>query len=590
MATTDFADCQTIIRAFEKGCAYSTDERSVFALATPLLQDSMMMSDASQRLAAEAYGRHIANIDDEISDELGNLQERINTEQEKSLPQISEAQENAADFVDQPQGLDGADTAGVNLASFGVANAVGGAANNSAKAKLLQHTRECLPCDLRIIGEQIKNYDWGKAGSAVDEMRDVLEEYWKSIMERFMDLINMFKDVGTYVDICAFVKWMKDFVCVPDLYKIVAALSAMLMDICKFMDGFGIDLVLSLVAPLMMPSLQALVSVLTDFLLLILKPIECIIDAIEKVMRKLDVTQFRLPSDITLRLPKWVAKGGSDYWTSDATRNPQQEHNLGIAGQFSYPKSASLKETGTWKFDKGIEFSIKDDYARDASVYHKHELPDTQTYLKYAQEGTKWVGRLNKHIRTMFGDLVYFLHAAVGRFEKMVRSVLDELTKLIQEYVLGYSYNTQRAAAQKLAILQLLKVVSFFINLFSAPECEEEDGTDMNASYITRALSTAQGYMAYQDENGDIRIEEPDEAVRPAREVLGTVVEQDVLRQPISAEDLQQTVFATADPVLNAKLADIVEKITTPVKVVFGCSFDISATDVDQYNEWMLGE
>lgn len=583
MATTDFADCQTIIRAFEKGCAYSTDERSVFALSTPFLQDTMMMGDASDRLVRKAYEKKISTIDNEISQELGVLQERMSTGDTQS--QFTKSQQTASQYMGQSQGMDFTGTDSNNIAAVNQ-----GASNDKTKAWLLEKAKECIPCDLRIMSEDIKNYEWGaKLSGAMNGMLDQLDTYWRSVIERIMDLVNMFRNTADYIDICAFVNWMHDFVCVPDLYKIMAALSALMIDVCGFLDGFGIDLVLGLVAPLLMPSLQALVSVLTDFLSLVLKPLECIIDSLEKIMRKLDMSSFRLPSQVTVRAPAWVRSSGSEYWTSDATRDPQSEHELGVRGQLRYPSSGDLKQQGTWNFDKSIQFSNNEDYARDASVFHKYDMPDLDQQLKVMREAADWTSRLNTHLQTMFGDLIYFLHAAIGRFEKMIQDVLGELQKLIQEYVLGYSLNMQRAATQKLGILQLLKVVSFFINLSKLDTCKEERADAVNAAYVTQALSTAQGYTAYQDENGNVHIEEPDEVVQVARDILGSVITDPTPVTEGQSGERRQTVFSSADPVMSAKLADIVEKITTPVKVVFGCSFDISAADVDRYNAWMLG-
>ena len=186
-----------------------------------------------------------------------------------------------------------------------------------------------------------------------------------------------------------------------------------------------------------------------------------------------------------------------------------------------------------------------------------------------------------------------------------MKGVLDEIVKLIEEYILGFSVSIGRGQMQKLAIIRMIKIIKTVIGLFTQdPQCDEEETI---ASFISSQLSREQGYMAYQDENGDIRIEEPDAAVEPARAVLSEVitpeapqvqalpgvqpfaVTPDTKGMPGLATRDGKTLLQTGQPVIDAQLAGIVAKITTPAKVVFGCPHNISVTDVDQINSWISG-
>jgi len=611
MGVTDFQDCQAIIRAYEKGCAFSSDERSVFAMTTPFLQNVMGMAAATQRTTEEILSDTISNIDKELNAEMKKANKLL--EDAPSTDNIlKEIKKKAGDAAPDTISFDDASTIGGLDNNTGInsqtVQGIGTAQTTNPldkfqswdkfKGAAWEGLKKCPPCDLRQALQDIKNFDW-KSGleGILSQLRMGLDAMWNDIIQRFIDLGNMLKGLGQYIDICQFLKFLLEWTCLPDFYRILAALSAALMDIGFFLDGFGIDLVLSFIVPLVLPTLQGFVDLLSQFLVIVLKPLQCFIDGILLALNKLDFSSFKIPDSFTFRLPNFTAIKNRNK--TDAEReaeyndpnkyNPPAKMNIGLGGSI---ENISNRNWRTMEPGEKIDLSkIEKEFSpfgigtpKNDPAWTKRislKQPDLKAFTDKINQFKEWTSNLRNMISSMFMDIIVILRSIIARFEAMIKQFLEEFLKLIEEFVVGYRVSFGRGAMQKLAIINLINIfttiVKLFISIKDGVKCDEKDIPTM----IMEGILAPTGFTVYKDAMGDIHIEEPDAALEPARALLGEIIS--------SHKEGSKILTNTGDPVIDTQLTTIVEKITSPVKVVFGCSQNVSITGVQEVNSWISG-
>jgi hypothetical protein len=545
-------------------------------MTTPFLQNAMLATDATKRMTQTVIQNRVAAIDKEIANAMGSVNKLV-TDQQESMG--GDGLQDSMNIASKATGRENINVASISATSNVEADSTAGG-DESFKQKFIAQMSECFPCEWRMWTEEAGKFDWkGKFEDKWDEYLKAYQEFYGKILDEFTEMMDMFKDLWKNTDVCAFVKWLKDFVCIPDLYKILAALSVLLMDLGGVLDGFGLDMVLGFVFPLFMPTLQGMASVLQEFMNLILDPLNCIIDSAQTIIKKLDISSFQLPQDQNLTLP-FVNIAERKQKKTERT---QQIIKLGVEGGIHYPTSAK-GETDYLSFDKAsVEFKGID-HADDYAYSKEMNLPDlgaTNT-MRHVAGATKMITDTSERYQTLlnsvFADLINALKMTIARIEKFLGQILDELKKLIEEYVLGYTEKTSRAQKQKLAVIQMIGVVKGIIGLFKT-ECWSDPKEGAVELEAMKQLAKENSYQIHQDAAGNIHIDEPDEFIAPVRAILG-----DSTISPSTSFITQ-----TGNPVLDAKVAGIVEKMTTPVKVVVGCPKNLSSTDVDRYNDWLSG-
>ncbi len=276
-ANTATFDHMQITKKFERGAAFSTTEESVFAMLGITL-DSM-------RAQSQAF-----------IDQSNDIQNINKTSPTQKTQMNTAAGDDGADYIpDDPdvKNLKNKDDEDANWlerieGNFTTGGELGAGATFSSREIAIPGTLDsnCIPCGLRIqlAGQLNLKADMEGIGTQYLEM-------WKQahakMVEQLEQITKMFDNLDKFVDICAFFKFINDFVCIPDLQALLSALMALLSKI-GFEFGGLIDLVLGFIAPLIIPFLSGLVNILTRYVLLIVAPLECIIDAIQNMLNKLD--------------------------------------------------------------------------------------------------------------------------------------------------------------------------------------------------------------------------------------------------------------------------------------------------------------
>jgi hypothetical protein len=233
-----FQDSHTISKAFERGCNYSTDPNSVFAVMTPQLS-TVRCSSAT------------------ISD---MMQNQLDTSQPPS------AGEPSTPSIDPNKSSPGKLTGDGGKPQFG-----GWFLSN------------CIPCLQRPSFKVEFSNLLGQFGFSLDAIWNLLYQ----MLQQVRQMIDMLTGKNNYFDLCAFLKWLTTFVCIPDLYRIIAALMAFLANISISLNG-AIDFIIGLIAPLFLPFFTKITDLLQQFILLAIAPLECIIKSIQSALQKLD--------------------------------------------------------------------------------------------------------------------------------------------------------------------------------------------------------------------------------------------------------------------------------------------------------------
>lgn len=140
---------------------------------------------------------------------------------------------------------------------------------------------DCVPCEDRIL-----------ALLNLNPLEDFLDLLNRDISRRFQtlfSLIDLLNNIDIFNDICLLLRQL-NFQCVPDLQRIALLLTLLLS---KYKDklSLSIDLPEALIGNLMAPFLQSLGTLLDQYVQMIIDPIECIIDELNRQLQKLDIAE-----------------------------------------------------------------------------------------------------------------------------------------------------------------------------------------------------------------------------------------------------------------------------------------------------------
>ena len=151
-------------------------------------------------------------------------------------------------------------------------------AGESFGKNLLDWMKNCIPCGARILAllELHPNID----------LLGGLEADLKGRLSILSDLANLLSNIDMYADFCSLLSLL-NFMCIPDLQRLIAMFVALLTQIAFEMDGL-IGLLQALIAPLFAPILMSITSLLDQFVLTVLSPVDCIITAIDEQLQKID--------------------------------------------------------------------------------------------------------------------------------------------------------------------------------------------------------------------------------------------------------------------------------------------------------------
>jgi len=238
-------DCNLVANAFERGVMFEQTEASVFAPMTRTVQNHKSFAQGAKKLV-RGYKRSPKN----------------NTEGKTSGMLLRNQ------YISIPDVRDGSP----------IARAI----------------KECIPCTGRIIGSF--DLDIGS------QLLAILQKDVKARLKALRSLSDLFSNVDIYGDFCALVAALNSL-CIPDLQRILVILAAMLSALGT--DLFKLSgLLLALIAPLFLPILMKISSLMTQLRQLVLGPLICIINSINAQATKLDIEGMLPTSNSSLQSNK----------------------------------------------------------------------------------------------------------------------------------------------------------------------------------------------------------------------------------------------------------------------------------------------
>lgn len=546
-ANTATFDHMQITKKFERGAAFSTTEESVFAMLGITL-DSM-------RAQSQAF-----------IDQSNDIQNINKTSPTQKTQMNTAAGDDGADYIpDDPdvKNLKNKDDEDANWlerieGNFTTGGELGAGATFSSREIAIPGTLDsnCIPCGLRIqlAGQLNLKADMEGIGTQYLEM-------WKQahakMVEQLEQITKMFDNLDKFVDICAFFKFINDFVCIPDLQALLSALMALLSKI-GFEFGGLIDLVLGFIAPLIIPFLSGLVNILTRYVLLIVAPLECIIDAIQNMLNKLDYNvlfkniesldrqlNFNPPADL-----QWLLGAQTKAKKQEGIKVPfvdihiprtdidttepiyTAEFNLlGAAGN-AVKKDNAKKQAAIEKATDELAAIRKagrkvDGSDPEAIAAYREQERQAKKNLQNAQDAKdlSQIGRINKEItatvanfKSILFKMIAYVREAVETIEGFVREFFDELKKILGQY-LGGSGNLVFELFKKLEILQIVAFIGALITaLTSNRNCNPEDEGAIQLSDVIG--NTNSGLTVYTDADGGVHIERDDGEINNAIDAL----------------------------------------------------------------------
>ena len=527
-----FQDCNLIVKAYEKGCHASMTEASVFAPFTNQLDFIQNMSSTiSKQMDSYSPQKNRPDNDSSFSDFLSNI---------------------------FPDDLD----ASINL-------------QGSAEFGLLDS--ECIPCGFRInfneeLGVKIAISDIGSY------MLEMMEAWLQKALSQIRNLIDMFKNLDHYIDICTFLDFFKNFVCIPDLAKILAILAALMMDLSFELNAI-IDFAISLIVPLFVPFLTNLLDSLMKYVLLIIQPIECIIDSIQNLLGKLDYNVLfqNIPSQVQLlksnaiKIPvlgALVPEGGVSFDLSPAVRAQREKEQATV--DKAYENLRRLQ-----KASANVD-------ASDSAAYEKYKEQETQARQEYQDavkerdlseigEANLAIEKFQTQLKGTILQLISLLREAVLKFDAWVSGIFEEFKKLLNQYVGGTGLYIN-FGVKKLGIIQMIAFITSLIKLLNKDiSCDDED---KEVEVFANSVSKESGFKIFTDENGDIFIEE-------------NIKEIDDVVDALNIQNPKSLINYTGDKVLDETLSDTVKKLTIPNRLKIKCSLTSSVKDQEKVNQWI---
>ena len=516
----ELQDCQNIIKAFERGMAYSTDESAVFALMTPLLTNMRVQSSS---LESQLTGADAVTFKDGTSGKSADF-ENDNT---NILDDIRH------NFVPN-------DTEDKSLG-----NSFQGIFNS-----------ECIPCGDRI--NLLAELTPAKMQHGLEAFLEHQIQMMLNQLQQLTELLKFFHGVEQF-DMCAFLKWIQEYVCIPDLQRILSVLMA-LMSKNSFEIGSIFDLVLGLLGTLLAPFLSGFIDLLMGYVAIITGPLDCVVDSLEEITRKLDFTDFMNQADqkvAELQNGKFtevpfinfsVPVGQSRKSDENASGASKKTAEIGAKLANAKVEQSKISITESDKLNKiGNEIKTLQaqyiDSIKQDSIYELSE--EMHKLAGVGGEATSMLRKLGSFITEGKDEVRKFLMTLIEEFMKLTGANMSGNVSLISSLFVK---------------IELSRMVGFIIALIEVmsgqKDCDKKD-----LSNIQQYLPPGIGWSTWTDDEGNIHFRENKEDLERANLAIMEAV----------GGDLNNTIELTGDPIFDPAIVHIVETITKQGYFVYNC-------------------
>lgn len=559
--STELQDSLIISKKFERGAIYSTNEESVYAMMGPVLDTMRVQSNSfTEQLDAEDAISVPQGAKEKLSAPGANAHSNIlGNETTSSIARnIDKADENDQDFLEKLAG------------NFGINNSQGNFNINGI------FDSECIPCGFRLDNLDALN---AEINAGIEVGLSQYLRFWETILqqqwEQLQAMLQMFTNPDPFIDLCALIKFLTEFMCVPDIARMLSALMTLMSKVSFEFSGV-FDLIIQLVGPLLSPFLSNIVSTIERYLFMVIRPLECIIDSIQALIAKFDYNILfanidsldkhldmggprkgaKLPGNLAneRRLRKEDSRGDFTFRLDKPRLDSSEPKVPWIDGQIARRDLAGGDRFTEADFNLAGPLStvIKGENARNqkevenaaaelqairkagrnvdganpgAIRRHREKERAAQERLDaaVAKRDLSFIGRTNvaidKGVAGLKSSLIMmigYLREAVAAVQSFFDFIFDEFKKLMGEYI-GGTGGIVGDLINKLALSQLISIVTqIYKTILNGTVCPE-DASDIKVENWIPEMS---GMTVWTEDDGTIHIEGNDQEIKDAIESL----------------------------------------------------------------------
>jgi hypothetical protein len=402
-------------------------------------------------------------------------------------------------------------------------------------------------------------------------------------------MTNLLTGKGKTTDICPLIKFFKEFMCVPDLQRMIAALTALIMQLGIELSSL-FDLVLQLVGPLMMPFLNEIINQINQFFLTAIKPLECIIGVITSHLSKLDYGAiFSNPTNAQI---KGTIETGTITLTKSkvdlnpiATNQNQKDH---LAVLKAEEKLIKIKQNS-----KNINISN----SSDVILQRQQEQQSQQEYQdSLRNKDLTAIGKTNEELhkilettRSALFNLIKYLKMVIDKFNAFQNILVGDFIKMLNTLT-GGGTGLLIQLNDKLAIVQLITLIKAIMNVYkNGLQCD----TDGDKNNIIPVLPIRSNMVVYEDKEGYIHIDENsseiDAAIDGAIKGIGRNPDNfDVVGNgDVAYQKLTSLIKLTGNELLDSDISRVIESLARPSRVTFKCPLETTVADAEKVNQWI---
>ena len=453
---------------------------------------------------------------------------------------------------------------------------------------------KCIPCGTRL--NMLGEFDWKKILKEGKNWLDTWTMWLITQLKQIEELGKILFSGSQFIDLCQLIDWLKHFICIPDFARILSVLMAMVSFINFDLNG-AVDLVIGLVGMFLTPLLNSLVDLLHQYVLLIVKPIECIIQALRTILAKLDYNVlFTEVANLDITFSAGSKSKTFELGSALKGKNAQDKANLDTA------EKALLKvKSNIATVDFRDAFAVKAYNEQLTAAQESYDLAKDEFELSEVGEARKKLDKMLNTIvdkvNSVFMKLVSYLQQGKEKVENFVKWLFDELKKLMGDWFSG-SGSLMQLLQDKAAIIQLVNLMISLFGLFTSPlNCDadknKDNSPDVNGPGRLAGLDVRNMNMRiWQDEAGQTHIETDPEVI--ARSVENTVQilgrtpnkkSTDTTQTP--RQKLESLIEFTGNDVLDTEIAKATEGLTKTTNLVFKCPLQTTVKDAEQVNIWI---
>jgi hypothetical protein len=436
---------------------------------------------------------------------------------------------------------------------------------------------DCIPCNLRINFKELLTFQ-----SSINQLYDYYLQYFQAALKQIEAITKMLSGDDKLIDLCSMINYFKNFMCVPDLQRIIAAFTALIMQLGIELSSL-FDLVLQLVGPIMMPFLNQVIAQVNKFFLMAIKPLECIVNSITSHISKLDYGAiFANPNLATVQ---------NTFKVGGVTINKKRIVNP-IANDQAIKDNKQIKDAET-KLDK---LKVK---SSTTDITNQKEVEDINTQTSQAKQEYQEalrnkdltaIGQTNAKLNEMLNtvrsslfSLIKYIKMVIDKFNDFQNKLVGDFVKMLNT-LMGGGTGLIIQLQDKLAIVQLIALIKSIIKIYKQGlDCPTGD-TDS----IAPILSSRSDALIYQDKDGNIHVKQNTSEIDPAIEA--TI--KGFGKNPENAEDsafnkLNSLITYTGNPILDSSISRIVKSLASPLDFTFKCGLQTSVADAEQVNQWI---